>query len=67
MLTMKKLLLIMFCFAGITFYGKSQSNTETANTIRVILENDHVKVTEYVSNPGQGACGLGKHSHPAHL
>ncbi len=26
-----------------------------------------MKVTEYDSNPGKDVCGLGKHSHKAHL
>lgn len=33
----------------------------------VILENDQLKVTEYISTPGNDVCGKGKHSHPAHL
>ena len=34
---------------------------------RVLLENDKLRVLEYRSRPGFGVCGLGKHSHPAHL
>ena len=34
---------------------------------RIVLENDHVRVLEYVSAPGAGACGAGIHYHPAHL
>jgi hypothetical protein len=34
---------------------------------RVTLENEHVRVLEFVSRPGMGVCGSGVHSHPAHL
>lgn len=34
---------------------------------KVIIDNDQVKVTEIVSQPGKDLCGLGKHTHPPHL
>jgi beta-alanine degradation protein BauB len=34
---------------------------------RVAFENDHLRVLEYRSRPGLGVCGVGMHSHPAHL
>ena len=34
---------------------------------RVVLENEKVRVLEYVSRPGLGVCGAGKHSHPDHV
>lgn len=34
---------------------------------KVILENDKVRVTEYTAKPHEGVCGIGMHSHPAHL
>ncbi len=34
---------------------------------RVVLENDAVRVLEFVSRPGLGICGSGMHSHPRHL
>jgi hypothetical protein len=34
---------------------------------RVVLENDSVRVLEFISRPGTGVCGEGVHSHPAHL
>ena len=36
-------------------------------TYRVAMENQHVRVLEYNSRPGMGVCGIGMHSHPAHL
>lgn len=34
---------------------------------RVVLENDRVRVLEFISRPGMGICGEGMHSHPARL
>ena len=34
---------------------------------RTALDNDQVRVLEYTSRPGAGMCGVGTHSHPAHL
>jgi hypothetical protein len=42
--------------------GKSPLQSE-----RVLLENDKVRVLEYVSKPSGGVCGMDRHSHPAHV
>ena len=34
---------------------------------KVLFENDKVRVLEYVSRPGIGVCGTGRHSHPDHV
>lgn len=34
---------------------------------RVMFENDKVRMLDYASVPGGGVCGIGKHSHPAHV
>ena len=34
---------------------------------KVLFENDKVRVLQYVSRPGIGVCGIGKHSHPDHV
>ncbi|CAN5918617.1 hypothetical protein BH11PSE13_BH11PSE13_29740 [soil metagenome] len=34
---------------------------------RVALENDRLRVLDFHSRPGLGVCGVGMHSHPAHL
>jgi beta-alanine degradation protein BauB len=34
---------------------------------KVLFENDKVRVLEYVSRPGIGVCGAGRHSHPDHV
>jgi quercetin dioxygenase-like cupin family protein len=33
----------------------------------VVLENEQVRVLEYNAKPGMGVCGVGMHSHPAHV
>jgi hypothetical protein len=64
---MKKLLLVTLCLYGISFYGRSQGLSNPSDTIQVILENDKMIVTEYVSTSGKDVCGKGKHSHAPHL
>lgn len=34
---------------------------------RVVLENDQVRVLEYIGKPRLGVCGEGMHSHPDHV
>jgi hypothetical protein len=34
---------------------------------RVSLDNDQMRVLDFVSRPGLGVCGSGVHSHPPHL
>ncbi len=34
---------------------------------RVVFENEKLRVLEFRSRPGMELCGVGKHSHPAHL
>jgi hypothetical protein len=34
---------------------------------RVVIDNNKVRVLEFRSQPGKGICGIGLHSHPAHL
>jgi len=64
---MKKLLVISFCLFGFLFNSAGQTNVALRDTIQLLLENDKMRVTEYVSNPGKDVCGLGEHSHNAHL
>ena len=46
----------------------SQDPTVIApKSYRVLYENDRVRVLEYSNRPGLGACGRGRHYHPAHL
>lgn len=34
---------------------------------KLLFENEKVRVLEYVSRPGIGVCGAGRHSHPDHV
>lgn len=36
-------------------------------SFKVVLDNDRLRVLEYVSRPGLAVCGSGMHSHPEHL
>jgi quercetin dioxygenase-like cupin family protein len=49
--------------------SKLNQNAQTTvkDTIKTMFENDKMKITEYISNPGTDMCGPEKHSHPAHL
>ncbi len=64
---MKKLLFIAIMTVGSAMCAKSQETVELKDDIKIIFENDQLKVTEYDSNPGKDACGAGEHSHNAHL
>ncbi|HPE75950.1 MAG TPA: hypothetical protein PLC80_07665 [Draconibacterium sp.] len=65
---MKKLFITLFV-VGFVLAGRiqSQSGNPVKDSAPVILENDKVKVTEFVSEPGGDACGKGKHSHKERL
>jgi len=41
--------------------------TAEPGSYRVVFENARVRVLEFVSRPRTTVCGVGKHSHPAHL
>ena len=62
---MKHLIIIAVCILGYAIHGMCEDPKMVKDTTMVILENDQLKVTEYVSNPGNDVCGAGKHSHPA--
>ena len=64
---MKQTIITAICLICFVVYGKSQQNSAIIDTIKVVLENDKVKVTEYSSTPGKDICGKGKHMHPPHL
>ena len=54
-------------FTGTTNVAAQDATKTNPRSYKVILENDKVRVLEYISRPGFGVCGQGKHSHPAHL
>lgn len=50
-----------------TLYTSAQSSSQPTGNGKVILDNANVKVTSFEGQPGKDLCGIGKHSHPAHL
>jgi hypothetical protein len=64
---MKHLCMTVLCFFAVVVCGKSQTINVTSDTIRVILENEKLIVTEYSSTPGKDICGKGEHYHNPHL
>ena len=44
-----------------------QSNDPQASSEKVIVDNDKMKVVEFVSSPHDGVCGEGMHHHEPHL
>jgi len=47
--------------------GAQDAAKTDPGSYRVVFENPKLRVLEFVSRPGAGVCGIGKHSHPAHL
>ena len=61
---MKKILITGFVVISFSAFAQ---NAKPAAFGKVIIDNENVKVTSMESNPGKDICGLGKHSHGAHL
>lgn len=59
-------LLAAFGVAPEVVQAQDAAKTDPRN-YRVVLENDKVRVLDYVSQPGSGVCGVGRHWHPAHV
>lgn len=49
-----------------TALAQDAAKTEP-RSYKVLFENAKCRVLEYVSRPGIGVCGIGKHSHPDHV
>jgi hypothetical protein len=54
------------CLAGLPAASQDAARVQP-RSYRVVLDNDKVRVLEFDSRPGMGVCGVGIHSHPAHL
>jgi quercetin dioxygenase-like cupin family protein len=59
-------LLAGFGLCAETVLAQDPVKTEP-RSYRVVLENDKVRVLEYIARPGLGVCGSGVHSHPDHV
>jgi hypothetical protein len=66
-LTRRQLVALLAGF-GISADALAQDAAQVSRrSYKVVLENEQVRVLEYVSKPGLGLCGQGVHSHPDHL
>lgn len=61
---MKTLFLFITFLTGLQGFCQS---SQKANEGQLIVDNEKVRVYSYDGSPGKDVCGLGKHSHPAHL
>src|SRR5262245_47864568 len=53
--------------AGAVVNASTTGKGKPLQAERVVLENARVRVLEYTSQPHGDVCGVGTHSHPAHL
>jgi hypothetical protein len=47
--------------------AQKSSAPNASESSKVRFENDRTRVIEYHTNAGKNICGLGMHSHPAHV
>src|SRR5882672_5457536 len=59
-----KYIIVILTVISATAYGQDKQAPAGAT---VVLDNENVKVTSFVSQPGKDVCGTGKHSHGPHL
>jgi hypothetical protein len=57
---MKQLSMVLTLVLGL---GALQVN---AQQTKVLIDNEKLKVTEYISQPGKDVCGAGMHTHQDH-
>jgi hypothetical protein len=62
-----KRIILLAASTILSFSVLAQTAKPSSNFGKVILDNENVRVTSLESNPGKDLCGLGKHSHGAHL
>jgi quercetin dioxygenase-like cupin family protein len=66
--TRRELLALFAALGALSGPSAAQDAVKAApRNYRVAFENEKVRVLEYVSKPGVGLCGQGRHFHPAHL
>lgn len=52
---------------GTLLANPAAKQTNAPRTSAVVFENEKVRCIEYQAHGGKEVCGLGMHSHPAHL
>lgn len=60
-------IVLLSCLAWTGTAPAQDAAKVSPRTYKVVFEDDKVRVLEYVSKPGLGICGQGRHYHPAHL
>ncbi len=63
---MKKIYLTTMTCISFAMVANAQSTEVTMNS-KVVNDNAKMKVIEFNAAPGKDVCGIGKHSHAAHL
>ena len=61
------LYLLVLILAGVVVAATPSGKGHPLEVERVVLENPRVRVLEYTSKPHGNVCGVGTHSHPAHV
>ncbi|MEJ0102138.1 MAG: hypothetical protein WDO19_06055 [Bacteroidota bacterium] len=64
---MKKIIIAGLIIIAAATNANAQDKSITSDSEKIVLENNKVKVTQYVSIPKGNVCGKGVHSHAAHL
>jgi len=62
----RRAIIAALCCAAIPAEAQDAAEIQPSG-YRVALENDEMRVLDFHSKPGLGVCGVGIHSHPAHL
>lgn len=66
-LSRREVLALLAAFGVMGESLAQDARTADPRSFRVVLENDRVRVLEYMSRPGLGVCGQGMHYHPARV
>ena len=66
-LTLAASLALALILVGVGFAAGLSAKQRSLETERVVLDNARVRVLEYTSKPHGNVCGVGTHSHPAHV
>lgn len=56
--------ILFVCAMCLSTYLLAQTSKQEP---KLVVDNESLRVYEYDSKPGKDLCGIGKHSHPAHL
>ena len=62
----RRAIVAALCCAAIPAEAQDAAEVQPSG-YRVALENNEMRVLDFHSKPGLGVCGVGMHSHPAHL